>query len=111
MEATARTPPAMGKSPIREVLGFLQARGQFGFPPSMHLDACLGYCCVGYQGAEMALSKCDAGKYILVRLGGAVSKGCDAAKSNLAQKAKVGYCPCCTKATQIAIPMSYHLGE
>ena len=36
------TPPAMRKIPIREVMGFLQARRQFGYPRTVHTDARLG---------------------------------------------------------------------
>ena len=36
------TPPAMRKIPIGEVMGFLQARRQFGYPRTVHTDARLG---------------------------------------------------------------------
>ena len=46
-----------------------------------------------------------------MRLGGTTSRGHSGTKAGLAQRAKVGYCPCFTRATHVAIPPSYKLGE
>ena len=77
----------------------------------MHTDACLGFCWIGYQSSEVAGHHCDAFRNILIRMKVAIAKGHDASKQNSAQKAKVGHCPCCTKATHIALPPTYPLGE
>ena len=73
-----RMPTALRKSPLRGVLGILRARGQFGFPPTMHTDACLGYCAMGYQSSEAAREPCDASRRILFRLDSPIEKGRDA---------------------------------
>ena len=57
---------------------------------------------MGYQCAEIANQKCDAGKFILGSFEGRVSKGQDATNKNFARRAKVGKCPCCTRATYVA---------
>ena len=47
----------------------------------------------------------------LVRLEGRLSKGYEAkGKDGLCQKAKVGCCPWCARATHVAIPQSYTIG-
>ena len=75
--------------------GFSASAWQFGYPPTMRTEACLGYFCMGYQSAEIAMTKCDAGQFILARLVGAVSTGHDVAKKELTHRAEVGYCPSC----------------
>ena len=46
-----------------------------------------------------------------MRLEGRLSQGREAkVKDGLCRKAKVGYCPCCTQASHVAIPPSYTIG-
>ena len=106
-----RTPADSRKSSLTEVLGLLRTRGQFGFPLSMQTDACLGFCSMGYQSSGVARNHCDAFRRILIRSEGSVANRRDSSKQNWAQRAKVGYCPCCAKATQIALPPTYLPGE
>ena len=42
---------------------------------------------------------------------GARSKGSDALKSGLAQRAKCGICPCCALATHVLAPATYDVGR
>ena len=52
-------------------------------------------------GAVVAMAECDAGKFTLVRF---EAHAHNAPKMELGLGAKVGYCPCCTRATHIACP-------
>ena len=47
-------PPALLRSSPTAVWGCLRARGQCGFPASMHTDAFLGCCAMGYRSWEVA---------------------------------------------------------
>ena len=104
-------PPAARKVSPREIVQILGNPDQVGYPASMNTDACLGYSVMGYQSWDVVYDHCEAWKWTLVRLEGRLSKGRDAkAKDGICQKAKVGYCPCCTRATHVAIPQSYAIG-
>ena len=65
---------------------------------------------MAYQAWEIAHGYCEASKYNLVRLEGPLSKGRDAPKNTPTQRGKVGYCPCCVRATHVTLPGSYRLG-
>ena len=52
---------------------------------------------------------------VIVKLGSRLScdsraRGHDGKANNFCRRAKVGYCPCCTRATHVAIPPPYPLG-
>ena len=93
------THPAMREAFIRELLGSPLGRGQFGYP------------CTGCQGAESAVAWGGAGKYTLARIEGPATKGRNAEQAELGRIAKVGYCPCCSRATHIANPPRCKLGK
>ena len=57
------------------------------------------------------MTKRDAAKFVLARFEGAVTKRHKAQKTELAQRAKVGDCPRCTRATHVAIPPMCELSE
>ena len=103
-------PPAPRKFSSRGISGFLRARGQIGFPASMHADACLGYSATGYQSWGVAYNVLEARKFDLIRPAGPASQGRNA-KGILTQKAKAGFCPCCVQATRIANATSIQSGE
>ena len=67
--------PALRKSPLREVLQLFRARGQFGFPASMHADACLDLREISYQSWGNVRGHCGAPRSILNRIIGTVAKG------------------------------------
>ena len=92
-------------APIRELMGFLQTRGQFGYSPTMHADVMV------YRIAEIAASKCDAGKSAPAGLEGTAPEGHDATKTEVPQRAKAGYCLRCARATCAAIPSRRKLRE
>ena len=78
----------------------------------MDIDACFGHSVMGYQSWDVVYDHCDDWRTTIVRLEGRLSKGNDAnAKDNLCQKVKVRYCPCCARATHVAVPPPYALGE
>ena len=100
--------PAARKVSPREIAQVLENPDQVGYPASTNTDACLGKSDMGYQSWDAVYGHCEAWKWTLVRLEGRLSKGNDGkAKDGICQKAKVGYCPCCTRATLVAIPQSY----
>ena len=69
----------------------------------------MGYSATGYRSWEAPGDICDARRSILIRLVGPVAKRNDA-KSVLAQKAKVGFSPCCVRATHSAVSLAFQLG-
>ena len=71
-------------------MGFLHSRSQVGYPPTMHNGAYPEYSCLGYQGAEIGMAKCDAGRFILARLEGTAPKGHDATKKEICSKSQSG---------------------
>ena len=70
----------------------------------MSQNAVLGFPCMAYQSAIMAMSRRDAEEFLLTLFGGTDTQSHTATKTNLGQRAKVGYCACCAQATHIAIP-------
>ena len=104
-------PPALRKNAVREVSTSRSAPGQAGFPPIMNADASIGLSGVSYQGAEVALNPCEAGKFALSRLLGTSSCAHSENKTDITQRAEVGCWPCCARATHVATPPTYALGE
>ena len=95
---------------IREILQVLGNPNQKGYPGTVNSDACLGVGVYPYQSAEVLFGPVGTRDDVLVRIEGLRRKG-HYDKHNVCQKAKVGYCPCCTIPTHVGIPMSYRLGE
>ena len=107
----ASSPPARRKTSVRDVLAFLHARGQIGFPPSMNADAKLGFPRTVYQSAMVARNSREARELALIRLARATSRSHPAPEADSAQREQVGYCPCCTRATHVAVPPTYSFGR
>ena len=63
-----------------------------------------GFAAVAYQSAFLTFTSRDAQRSLLVRVAGQATKGHKASKTDLAQRAKGGYCPFCTVPTHIAVP-------
>ena len=78
--------------------------------PSVHEDGSLEYAILAYQSSWATFHHCGAGKAIRVRLEGEASPGHGAGSPDVPQRAKAGYCPCCTVPTHIATPRSYEAG-
>ena len=105
MVAPKYVAPATRKVSPREIIQFLGNSSQIGYPATMNTDACLGYSVMGHRSCDVVYDRCEAWMSILVRLEGRLSKGhVTEATDGLCQKAKVGYCPCCTRAAHVAIP-------
>ena len=103
-------PPAARKVSPREITRILESPLQEGYPASMITGASSGYSAMGYQSWDVVFDHCEASTSTLVRLEGRLSKGHGGeARDGLCQKAKVGYCPCCTRAAHVAIPPAYRL--
>ena len=60
---------------------------------------------------EILLNSCEGTQSILIRFEGFCSKGHEALKNDLAQRAKVGLCPCCAVATHVLVPPIYNAGR
>ena len=104
-------PPALRRSFPREVLEFLRARGQFGFPASLHTDSCLEFRAMEHQSREVASYRCDTHRRISIQIVEPVGNGHDASAKAPTQKAKVGSRSCSLKATHFAVPRSFEVGE
>ena len=72
-----------------------------GFPLSTSTDACLGCSVAGYQSSEVAFAWRDVRRSVQIRPMGQASRGYSGTKRGLAQRAKVGYCPCCSAVTHV----------
>lgn len=105
------TPPARRKAKIREMSTLLHAPGHVGLPPTMNADAASGSSRMAYQSASVAMNLCESEKFALVRLAGATSRAHSANRTEIAQRARAGCCPCCSRATHVALPPAYALDE
>ena len=86
--------------------------GQAGCPPGVATDAQSGLPVMAYQSAELLLGQRGGSGYVLIRMEGACARAHKAGKhAGSAQRAKVRYCPCCTRPTHIAAPSRYVVGE
>ena len=103
-------PPGTGKASPREVMQLLENPLQVGYPASMDTDACLSFSVAAYQSQDIAHGHCEAYLSTLFRIEGRLSNCRDGKVGNLCQRAKVGYFPCSTQATHVAIPPTYYLG-
>ena len=74
MTSVERTPPAMQRTSFRELMVFPQAQVKIEQPPTTGADAALRYPRTGYQGAVIAMTRCDAGTYSLARFVGTVAE-------------------------------------
>ena len=105
------TPPAARKASVREVMEFVQVKGEAGYPPRSATDAQLGYSVTAYQSAEILFGPCEGEELILARIEGSRTRDHSGPKSGLAQRAKERNWPCCARATQIAAPSRRKAGE
>ena len=60
---------------------------------------------------EILLNVCEGSQSLLLRIEGFRTKGHDSTTKELAQKAKVGLCPCCARATHVLVPPVYPVGR
>ena len=77
----------------------------------MNTDSKLGWSVYTYMSPEILLNHCEGTQSILIRIEGFCSKGHEALKNDLAQRAKVGICPCCAVATHVLVPPTYAAGR
>ena len=101
----------MRKTSVREMLALFRAPGQVRFSPTMNADASLGFPHMTHKSAHVAMNPREGEKFALVRPVGTTSRANPAARTGLAQREKVGYCPNCTLAAHAALPPTYALGE
>ena len=101
-----QTPPGMREANFRVVIAFLRALQQIGAPATQSTDSNLGFAFYAYHSASVALPPGVTHKRILMRVEGTASRG----GSGASLKAKVGYCPCCSRITHVAVPPSYDAG-
>ena len=81
-------------------------------PAGLSAGASLGWSLYCYQSYEILLGHCLGAQSILLRVAGACSKGSESAKlGGLAQRAKCGFCPCCSRATHALTPATYEAGS
>ena len=92
-------------------MAFLTAKGHVGYPPTKTTDSRLGYLVMLSDSAEIRFGSREGHVSILVRPEGSCTRAHPGAKNELAQSAKVGYCPFCTKETHIAAPARYTVRE
>ena len=107
------TPPGVRLSSARETLPFLASFQQVGIPAVANTDAQLGNSVYAYQSGEILFGHLGADSHILWRIVGQHSRAYGGAgtKTKLTQKAKVGFCPCCSWVSHVAIPGAYDIGE
>ena len=100
-------PTAMRKTTARGMLTSLQPPGQVGSAPTIDTDASSGFLRLALQIASTAMNLCEAEEFALVRLAGATSRAHPGSKTDVVKGATVGYCPCCARATNRALPPTY----
>ena len=89
----------------------LRTKGQVGYLPTMSTDAKLSKSVMAYQNHEILFGSCGGHGSISVRLEGSRSRASPGAKNEPAQRDKVRSYPRFTKATHIAVPARYTVGE
>ena len=99
-----KLPPVLRKINWRELVQISQAPNQLGLPTSLNTDSKLGWSVYTYMSPEILFDKCEGSKSILLRIEGYCSKGHEAGREFLSQRAKVVLCPCCAVATHVLIP-------
>ena len=105
------TPPGARETLAGEIIAFSHKDGQVGLPPAISTDATPGISATAYQISEIHFDHLEGDKFALVRLEGNTSRGRGRAKAESTQRAKVGYCVCCTYAAHVAAPAAYDVGE
>ena len=83
-----------------------QAHLQIGLPASVDTDGKLGWALYAYMSTEILMNHCHGAQSLLLRVDGVCSKGSEALKSELAQRAKCGICP-----THVLVPATYDVGR
>ena len=106
---TPSAAPGVRRSSMRELLMILENPLQIGFPSTILSDSCLGFATYALQSAEILFGPIGTTHEILIRIEGRRCKGHSDRTQNT-QRAKLGYCPCCTRPTHVALPFSYDLG-
>ena len=107
LKENAQTHPGIRKTDFREIVAFLQSPNQIGAPATQNADANLGFAFYAYQSAAIALPPGESHRNILLRVEGTASHG---GAGERLQKAKVGYCVCCSYITHVAVPPNYTAG-
>ena len=103
-------PPVLRKIDWRELVQILRAPKQLGLPASSNTDSKLGWAVYSYMAPEVLLNVCEGHQFLLLRIEGYCTKGHESPTRELAQKAKVGLCPCCARATHVLVPPAYPVG-
>ena len=104
-------PPVLRKIDWRELVQILKAPHQLGLPASSNTDSKLGWAVYSYMAPEVLLNICEGRQHLLLRIEGYCTKGHEASNKEIAQKAKVGLCPCCARATHVLVPPAYPVGR
>ena len=104
-------PPVFRKINWRELVQILKAPFQLGLPSSTNADSKLGWAVYSYMAPEVLLGVCEGSQSLLLRIEGYCSRGHDSSPKEHAQRAKVGLCPCCTRATHVLVPPVYPVGK
>ena len=108
----APTPPGVRRAGRRDAMAVILCKVQVGYRPSVVAGAQLGFPVMAYQSAELLIGQREDSGRILVRIESTCSRARMSEKNaETAQRAKVGYCPCCTRPTHIAAPSRYVVGE
>ena len=104
-------PPLLRKTNWRELMQILRAHRQIGLPCSVNTGASLGWALYAYTSVRIFANHCNGAQNILLRVLGSRSKGSEALKSSIPQRAMCGVCPCCVRATHVLIPATYEAGS
>ena len=104
-------PPVLRKIDWRELVQILKAPNQLGLPASSNSDSKLGWAVYSYMSPEVLLDICEGRQHLLLRIEGYCTKGHEASNKDIAQRAKVGLCPCCARATHVFVPPAYPIGR
>ena len=89
----------------------LKTPDQLGLPASTNTDSQLGWAVYSYMAPEVLLDVCEGSQSLLLRIEGYSTRGHSSSSQELAQKAKVGLCPCCARATHVLVPPAYLVGK
>ena len=113
MITLGNTPPGIRFSSVREAIPSLSSFQQVGIPAVANADAQLGNSVYAYQSGAIAFGPLGADLRILWRIVGRRSRvyGGAGSKTPVTQEAKVGFRPCCSWVSHIAVPGAYATGD
>ena len=97
LDACRKRPSGDARDLFSRICGFASSSGPNQISPEHERRLGCGTLRMAHRGAVIATAACDSGKPILARFGRTVAEAHAGPESDMARRAKVGFCSCCTR--------------